>query len=174
MGIKVAAVAIVVLVAALVACVIYIVVGINDDTMKFALVAAILAVAGVFAVRLSVSFDLNRYLEAKREARRRYAKSLCPHMSIVSVVEGAGGDSGLEVRPTHESPPGTASWQCMLCGHVASKAIVDDNITRWSRDPEGLSDQLEKYRAAASEIDGHRTGPQRPSPWRRLRARIRR
>ena len=133
------------------ACIIYIVVGISDDTLKFVLVAASL-VTGVFAVRFSVSFDVNRYREEKREQRRHYAKSLCPHVKLVSGDVLGNGEVAMVYRGAYVKPPGTDQWQCQMCGHVTYGEFVEENETRWKKSPDRLLDRLMEFQAAAKKV----------------------
>lgn len=149
---KVAAV-FVLLVAALVACIIYIVVGISDDTIKFVLVAVLAVVTGVFAVRFSVSLDLNRFFEDRREQNRRRARSLCPHVDLIP-NERAGGDRHVIVQNAYFKPQGTIQYRCQKCGDVSYGPLVEDNFRRWRDDLVSLLDRIEEFNAALKKING--------------------
>ena len=72
------------------------------------LIAAL--VAAVVVVKFTVTFDLNRFLDGRRE---RYAQRLinaCPHV----VVRMAGSQIALQSQMV--SPPGTLMHICQRCG----------------------------------------------------------
>lgn len=68
-----------------------------------ALVALVLA---IFAVRVAVTFDWNRYRERRRKEEKERLKMLCPHVYITM----RGGQ--VSVRLTITSPYGTTQWVC--------------------------------------------------------------
>ena len=76
----------------------------------FWLMAFISSVLTVVAVRIGFNFDLNKYLENRREHHKEKLRILCPHAQI---VEKSGEPF---VIPTFESPSGTQNWICQRCG----------------------------------------------------------
>ena len=142
--------AVTVLAAALVACIVYIIVGAGDRVLTFVLVGLSL-LAGIVALRFTVSFDLNRYFEGQREKRQRRARALCPHAEIVPL---GAEDPDVGVRITYIKPSGTTQWECQICGDVTYEPMVRDCASRWEQDPEALVEQLKKFKAATDKIDG--------------------
>ena len=62
------------------------------------------------AVRIGLNFDLNKYLETRREHQKEKLRILCPHAQIVE----KNGEPF--VIPTFETPSGTHNWICQRCG----------------------------------------------------------
>ena len=46
------------------------------------LAATVVAVFSIIAVKIAVTFDLNRHLEGRREREKERLKDLCPHTEL--------------------------------------------------------------------------------------------
>src|SRR5258708_6083264 len=79
------------------------------------IVAIVVVVFSIVAIKISLNFDLNKYLESRRKSYTQKLKSACTH------VELSPGDDGkmIQARHLYISPPGTIQWHCQRCGHVA-------------------------------------------------------
>lgn len=74
-----------------------------------ALIAA--AVAAIVVIRLSVTFDLNRFMEGRRSTYAQKLKNACVHFEFI--VRSSGQ---IQVHPFWVSPPGTIAHYCQRCG----------------------------------------------------------
>ena len=86
--------------------------------------SVVVGAVGVMAVR----FDLNRWLEQRRESRKDRLRMLCPHVQPTK-VNGADGLESLIV-----SPPGTGGWWCSRCGRefIDGKKEGEENLMWWA------------------------------------------
>lgn len=67
-------------------------------------------VFGFVAIKISLTFDLNKYLEDRRKSYIPKLQNACPHVNLTSI-----GDGQIEVTSHFISPPGTMQWQCQRC-----------------------------------------------------------
>lgn len=88
------------------------------------LLLIILAILGTIAIRITFSFDLNRYMEDKRKRNLSKLKNACTHHQIIQ------GKDQYAVQPLFISPPGTLQWQCQRCGAI--KYFADGELERMS------------------------------------------
>lgn len=65
----------------------------------------------VVAIKIGVSFDINRWSEARHRRREEKLQVLCPHATIEQTKDG---DFVLACLMT--SPHGTSMWICSRCG----------------------------------------------------------
>lgn len=66
----------------------------------------------ILVVRFSFTFDINKYLESKKESARAKAKNYCPHCQIYF----DGNKKWL--KSTFYSPVWTTDWVCQRCGLI--------------------------------------------------------
>lgn len=67
-------------------------------------------IGGIVAVRLSFSFDINKYMDSKQEKLKAKAQNACTHFEF---VRNNNGD--VEARSFFVSPPGTLNYICQTC-----------------------------------------------------------
>ena len=77
-------------------------------------------VLGVVVIRVSLSFDINKYLDSRKNSFLAKAKNACPHFEFVPHEEG------IKVRSFFVSPSGTPSYVCERCGTVRMQMDNDD------------------------------------------------
>lgn len=63
------------------------------------------------AIKVTLNFDLNRYLENRQKTLMMKLKNFCTHMDLTLRDDGK-----IEVKSFFISPPGTLQWQCQRCG----------------------------------------------------------
>ena len=68
-------------------------------------------IATIFAIRGTIKFDVNKWIEDRRNRKEEILRSLCPHVRVSKSA------NGLVIKTTYISPPGTVGWQCQQCGH---------------------------------------------------------
>lgn len=69
--------------------------------------------ASVVAIKITFSFDFNKFLERKDKRLDQKIKNVCPHVEI----KQEDGEH-FSIKSLFESPPGTHQWQCQRCGLV--------------------------------------------------------
>ena len=75
------------------------------------IVAAIVVVAAAFiAVKITFSFDINKFIERRDKNNVTKLKNACPHFSLVML-----GDNMIEVRSLYYKPAGTLHHFCRQC-----------------------------------------------------------
>ena len=104
-------------------------------------------VVAIVAVRVAVSFDLNKHLEYRKENQLRKLQSICPHTSITRV-----DSEKFHIRSLFTSPHGTVTWICSQCGiQIFDSSIPERVETEWANDPVGLMKQQEKFNKRAKK-----------------------
>ena len=83
------------------------------------LLVVIAVIGGIFAIRLSLSFDLNQWIRERPLRRLHRAQRRCPHIETFDEVDEEGRISSVEVRSLFAQPPGSTTWICAQCGAEA-------------------------------------------------------
>lgn len=97
---------------------------------------AITLILGFIAVKISLSFDINKHLESKKEQNRVKIMNACTHMEILLTE-----DKKMGVRSCFVSPPGTLQYQCQKCGLITYR---DDE--GWERTAKYYLNNPEEYK----------------------------
>lgn len=93
---------------------------------NFALLIVVIAVS-IIAVKIGITFDVNKYLEQRKKTHLAKAQNLCPHLEFDIVGENERNlQISVQYRSLFESPPGTIRWTCSRCGLVQNN--VDENL----------------------------------------------
>ena len=103
--------------------------------------------AGVFAVRGTVRFDLNQWLKDRREQRLDAIRALCPHAYLAAEHEQ------VVVYSSFISPRGRYEWQCQRCGaitHDRTATTVDQRY--WAENPDKLFQREETIRKLMRKV----------------------
>ena len=87
-----------------------------------AIVLILTIVAGFVVVRISLKFDLNKYLEHRQKLNHQKIRNACPHMELAPSDDGK-----IAVRSFFVSPPGTMQWQCQKCGLIKYATAEDEH-----------------------------------------------
>ncbi|MEA3329222.1 MAG: hypothetical protein U9Q06_00580 [Nanoarchaeota archaeon] len=103
----------------------------------------ILIIAGAIAIRFSVKFDLNKFLEERRKIKISQLQNICPHCKI----EILGKDKKqIKCTPYFYSPTGTLNQICSRC-----KCVVpfEEDVKRicgnYANDPQKWLEQENKF-----------------------------
>ena len=92
----------------------------------------ILIILGAFAIRFSVKFDLNKYLENRRKIKIDQLKNICPHCRIEFVDK-----NHIKVESYFSSPIGTTDYICSRCHRVVeSQEDVNRINENYAKDPD--------------------------------------
>ena len=85
------------------------------------------AVVGMFAFRIGVTFDVNRWQEDSRKRQEQRLKNLCPHVDISD-----NGDGRFLVQVLFVKPRGIFQYCCTRCGLVVESPTAEDAQRYWS------------------------------------------
>lgn len=67
---------------------------------------------GLIAIRVTFNFDLNKYLDSRKETLKAKCKNACLHFEFIEI------NDGIKINSFFVSPPGTSSYICQRCGLV--------------------------------------------------------
>ena len=91
--------------------------------------AVLVVVLSGVAVKVGLTFDINRWIELRRERLRNKLQVVCPHTTFIKEGDRYGFES------CFLSPSGTLMYQCRMCGlvtpdirgweHMAAKYLED-------------------------------------------------
>ena len=86
----------------------------NTGLSFWQLIVGIITVAVSFvAIKVSLSFDINKYLDSRSRLHAQKLRNACPHVQLKLTSDGKVQGQSLYV-----SPPGDIRWQCQQCGQV--------------------------------------------------------
>lgn len=63
----------------------------------------------IIAVKITFSFDINKYLESRKEDIRHKIKNYCTHMHVKDI------DGQIGIQSAFVSPSWTTQWICQKC-----------------------------------------------------------
>jgi hypothetical protein len=70
----------------------------------------IIAVAvSIIAIKITFSFDINKYLESRKEDIKKQLMNHCTHLSLEDI------DGQIQIQSAFISPYGTTQWICQKC-----------------------------------------------------------
>ncbi len=76
------------------------------------IILILVLVFSAIAVKLTITFDLNKFLTDRKKSKLNKLRNACTHHNVVK----EGDEYGLQ--SLFVSPPGTLQWQCQQCGAV--------------------------------------------------------
>ena len=71
------------------------------------IIAIITIVFSFVAIKISLNFDLNKYLDSRRDSYTQKLKNACTHVQLKPTDDGH-----IQGQSLYVSPPGTFQWQC--------------------------------------------------------------
>lgn len=74
------------------------------------IISVVLLVVGTIIVKISLNFDINKYLKERQERYSAKCKNACVHFEFVPQ------DSSILVNSFFVSPSGTMNYICQRCG----------------------------------------------------------
>lgn len=111
------------------------------------LLVILVIVVSIIAIRISFKFDINRYLENRREIKISQLKNICPHTRIVDVK-----GNQIELESLFSSPMGTPKWICSQCGLIVNHEDDVNRITERYRDPSLILKMQKKFNKEAKKL----------------------
>ena len=112
-----------------------------EEALVYIPLGILLTVLAAIAIKIGVQFDINRYMEFRREKIRRKIQTLCPHAYLA--ISESGEES---IESSFHSPFGAYFWECSTCGiKTHSKSVPTKIMLEWTRDPDGLMKCTEEF-----------------------------
>ena len=103
------------------------------------LITSFLVFFTILAGILAIKFDLNRFLEMRRERQKERLRFLRPHVELLPVADG------FEVHSQFVSPVGTTAWQYQNCGaETHNEAATTRDLEYWATHPMAYVKRLKK------------------------------
>lgn len=101
----------------------------------------------VIAIKITFSFDINKFLERRDKKLKQKAQNYCPHAQFIKV------DGKFGIKSTFISPSGTTNWICQRCGTIRYNVDnEDERIKYYLEHPEELSRQEKKFEDILKKI----------------------
>ena len=113
-----------------------------SDNFGIIFACAMLLIMTIFAVKVAITFDLNKYLESRKKKHLAIAQNLCLHMEPYVKGKKVG------FKPFLFSPSGTPDYYCQKCG--ARFLYVDEeelmkNALYYTKNAKIYKKTLKKY-----------------------------
>ena len=100
-----------------------------------------------FAVRGSIKFDINQWINDRQGRLENRLTKLCPHVRFTF-----DGDVYV-IKSTFISPSGTMAWQCQQCGKVTYDVDgIDAGVTYWLENIDELLTRNKKMQKIAKKL----------------------
>lgn len=90
-----------------------------NDNYGACVTIIVLIVAIVVSVKVCVSFDLNKWMQQRKQRHLTLAQGLCPHFELIPDEK----NGRIIIKPLLASPSGTIKYYCQKCGVVVP--VVD-------------------------------------------------
>lgn len=118
----------------------------NTGLSFWQLIGAIFVLAfSIVAVKIAISFDINKYLERRDKKNTQKLKNACTHM-IMEPVGQEDGQPLYKFQSLFESPPGTHQWQCQRCGLIRNHSNdYEERAEYYAKHPDQYLKQNEKF-----------------------------
>ena len=103
----------------------------------------VLALAAIAVFSVAIRFDLNAYLENRRQFHFAKVQALCPHCVLEKTEDGQ-----IAVRGLAHSPPGTLQAQCTRCHRVFVGGLDEtwEGLKHWQANPQELVKAEKRFR----------------------------
>ena len=104
----------------------------------------------VVVIKVGVSFDLNRWFEARHKRREEKLKVLCPHATLEKTQDGE-----FVLACLMTSPSGTSMWICSRCGTRTHDGTRMQRIMEeYASNPKALVDKEKRFLRLAEKHFG--------------------
>lgn len=102
----------------------------------------LVAAASFIVIRISLKFDLNRFIENRQTLKGQKLKNACTHIDLIPTADGR-----VEARSFFVSPPGTIQWQCQRCGLIKYQGNDDHErmVKYFIKNPEEYNRRNKKF-----------------------------
>ncbi len=89
-------------------------------TIGHVILLIFLALLSIFAFKISITFDWNKYLERRDQKLKLKIQNYCAHM-ILSYEK-----DNFWFKSLFESPPGMLPWYCTRCGYIKNTVNIEE------------------------------------------------
>lgn len=97
--------------------------------------------ASVVAIKITFSFDFNKFLERKDQRLNKKVKNTCPHVEIRQEDK-----EHFSITSLFESPSGTTKWQCQRCGLVRNHNNDYEEVCEyWGNHTDEYIERMKKF-----------------------------
>ena len=102
----------------------------------------------IIAIRISLKFDINKFLENRRKIKLDQLKNICPHGRIIDIK-----GNQISFESLFSSPMGTPKWICSQCGCTVDH---EDDVNRinekYSKNPSMILDKQKRFIKEAKKL----------------------
>ena len=106
-------------------------------------------VATIFAIKVSVSFNLVEFLEYRREIKRRRLQNLCPHATVIEIPNS----DEIGIKSYFDSHPGTHDYICGRCKLVVhSREQATRLLEIWKNNPRDLIERENRFNVTTQPL----------------------
>lgn len=97
--------------------------------------------ASIIAVRVTFSFDFNKYLKRRDDKNSQKLKNACTHLDMMPLE-----NRQFQFKSLFESPMGTAQWQCQRCGLIRNhNNDYEERAQYFANHPDKFLEQRKKF-----------------------------
>lgn len=101
------------------------------DVLELALIGLVFLLSAI-AIKVGVSFDINRWREERRRRAEERLRVLCTHTRL-SATENEGV---IRYESLMTSPPFRFDWRCSRCGQITQDRELPERLARyWCENP---------------------------------------
>lgn len=101
----------------------------------------VLLIIAIIAIKIVISFDINKWLDQRNERKKEKVRHLCPHATIDVLCK-----NNARIRSLMTSPPGTFMWVCSRCGaQTHDGGLAQRIVSHYSENPKMLLDDEDKF-----------------------------
>jgi hypothetical protein len=107
----------------------------------------IVAILGAIAIRISFTFDINKFLESRRKIKVEQLKNICPH-GMMNLE-----NKNLIFESFFASPIGTTKYFCRQCGLIVASEEDANRITeQFLKNPDHFIKRHRKFNKTAKKL----------------------
>lgn len=102
----------------------------------------------IIAIRISLKFDINKFLENRRKIKLAQLKNICPHGGIIDIMENQ-----VKFESYFSSPVGTLNWVCSQCGCIVDHEDDVNRINeRYKKNPHLILEKQKRFIKEAKKL----------------------
>ena len=110
---------------------------------------AVITISVIAILKLGIKFDLNKFLDSRKNRHLSLARLNCPHIRL------APEKDGVSYQSLFVSPSGTLDWVCTQCGTVThmplSKEEIEEQVKYYLNNPKKYKKRMHKFEKHAKK-----------------------
>ena len=110
------------------------------------IISIVVAIVGIVAVKIAITFNLNKWQESRKEIQKIKLQNICPHVSVKK-----RGDQ-IIIEDLVVSPSGTLTWHCQQCGRIFHTRMSKDEVEYWGNNPVELMKRKKSLNKLAKKM----------------------